>query len=360
MKYLYKLPQRRFPYEELVNVNAKRSTLDSEYQLLDTGIFADDNYFDCFIEVAKESPEELLFRCTAYNRGKKAANLHIVPQVWFRNTWAWTKNGIDKKPSIRQTSPLTAQTAHHTLGKQYIQYAPSPSSGNADSDVHPSLLFTENETNTKLLYGSKNAQPYVKDAFHRQIVDGEKSATNPKGSGTKSCAWYSFADGDGVPPGQCAVVRFRVSREQTEYLDEELFDDVFDKRQAEADDFYANISPLPMSDDLRNIQRQAYSGMLWCKQFYHFVWEQWANGDETQIPPPPERRAVRNSQWKHMHIDDILSMPDSWEYPFFAAWDTAFHCIPLAQIDPEFSKKQLDILTREWYGPNSISHRISP
>lgn len=211
------------------------------------------------------------------------------------------------------------------------------------------MLFTENETNLHALYGSENPQPFVKDAFHRHIVDRERGAVNPRCRGSKLGCWYAFDEDEGVPSGECAVVRFRLSKKYEGYLDEELFDDVIEKRRIEADEFYWRISPLPMTDDLRNIQRQALSGMLWCKQYYHFVWDQWANGDKGQIAPPPGRKGVRNSKWRHLFIDDILSMPDSWEYPFFAAWDTAFHCIPLAMVDPEFAKKQLDLLTREWY-----------
>ena len=348
MKYLYKLPQRKFPYEKLVSENAKRGKLEREYQLIDTGIFEEDKYFDCFIEIAKEDQDELLFRCTAYNRGSEAAPLHIVPQIWFRNTWAWKNELEGKKPSIRQIAPLTAQTSHDKLGHQFIQLSPSPGVGNSDVDVQPKMLFTENDTNLNKLYDTKNPQPYVKDAFHRYIVDGERSAINPRVRGTKSCAWYPFDEAEGVLPGECAVVRFRLSKKYEGYLDEEYFDEIIEKRRVEADEFYWRISPLPMSEDLRNIQRQAFSGMLWCKQYYNFVWDQWANGDESQIKPPPGRKAIRNSQWKHLYLDDVLSMPDSWEYPFFAIWDTAFHCIPLAMIDPEFAKKQLDLFTREW------------
>ncbi|MCJ1472212.1 hypothetical protein MMC13_000859 [Lambiella insularis] len=351
MKYLYKYPQKRFPYEDLVAESARRGKEDKEYQIIDTGVFDDNRYWDIFIETAKDGvdEEELLFRVTAYNRGPVAAPLHIIPHVWFRNTWAWGHDKGVKKPSIRQIAPMTAQTKHCKLGDRFFQLSPSPGTGPSGQDVQPQMLFTENDTNHKALYGSKNLQPYVKDAFHRAIVDGERGAINPHCKGTKSAAWYAFDEGDGVAPGECAVVRFRLSKKYEGYLDEELFDDIIEQRRQEADEFYYRISPLPMADDLRNIQRQALSGMLWTKQHYHFIWEQWANGDPATPPPPPGRKAVRNQNWKHMHLDDILSMPDSWEYPFFAAWDTAFHCIPLAMVDPEFAKKQLDILTREWY-----------
>ncbi|KAI0013280.1 Six-hairpin glycosidase [Xylariaceae sp. FL0662B] len=351
MKYLYKYPQKAFPYEDLLKRNAERSKLEKEYQITDTGIFEEDRYWDIVIETAKEAddPDEILFRVTAWNRGPDPAPLHIIPHVWFRNTWAWGREPEDKKPNISLQGENMAKSKHYKLGDRYVLLSPSPGVGISGEDVEPELIFTENDTNYDLLYGQQNKVPYVKDAFHRHIVDGEKEAVNPAKTGTKCAAWFQFNESGGVGPGECAVVRFRFSRKGETYLDEEEFDDIIEKRREEADDFYYRISPLPMSDDLRNIQRQAFSGMMWCKQYYQFIWDQWANGDPAQPPPPPERSAVRNSQWKHLYIDDILSMPDSWEYPFFAAWDSAFHCIPLAMIDPDFAKKQIDLFTREWY-----------
>ncbi|KAJ5784638.1 uncharacterized protein N7503_009850 [Penicillium pulvis] len=351
MKFLYKYPQNKFPYEQLVEENAKRSRLEPEYQILDTDAFKDNRYWDIFIETAKEGDDadELLFRVIAYNRGPDPAPLHIVPQVWFRNTWSWGYEKQGEKPVIKEEGPRVAKSSHHKLGERYACFAPSPPVGSGDEDIQPELLFTENETNNEKLWGTKNDQPYVKDAFHRYIVDDEKDAVNPAKEGTKLAAWYAFDDGDEVPPGECAVVRFRFSLKKNDFVDEEELDDVIEARRAEADDFYHHISPLPMSDDLRNIQRQAFSGMMWCKQYYNFIYDQWSTGDPAEIPPPPGRKGIRNEQWRHLHIDDILSMPDSWEYPFFAAWDTAFHCIPLAMMDPDFAKKQLDLMTREWY-----------
>lgn len=351
MKYLYKLPQRRFPYEDLIQTNAKRGRDEREYNIMDTDAFKDDRYFDIFIETAKETDdeEELLFRVTAYNRGPEPAPLHIIPHMWFRNTWSWGREPPNKKPSIRIVGPMTAQSKHPKLGTRFFQLSPSPGCGPDADDVQPQLMFTENDTNVQALYGGRNKQPYVKDAFHRWIVDEEKGAINPRCHGTKCAAWYAFSEGDGVPPGDCAVVRFRLSRKFDGYLNEELLDDIMEQRRAEADEFFWRISPLPVNEDLRNIQRQALSGMMWTKQHYHFIWDQWANGDPGQPPPPEGRKAIRNANWKHMYLDDVLSMPDSWEYPFFAAWDTSFHCIPLAMIDPDFAKKQLDLLTREWY-----------
>ncbi|KND94276.1 hypothetical protein TOPH_01031 [Tolypocladium ophioglossoides CBS 100239] len=351
MKFLYKYPQKKFPYEDLLKENAKLSKEDKEYQIIDTGIFDEDRYWDIFIETAKErdDPDELLFRVTAWNRGPAPAPLHIVPHVWFRNTWSWGREARDKKPSIGIHTETSAKSKHHSLGDRFFILSPSPGVGSSGEDVLPKLMFTENDTNFKTLYDQENKQPYVKDAFHRFIVDGEKGAINPAKTGTKCAAWFNFNEDGGVDPGECAVVRFRFSKKDLTFLDEEEFDNIIEKRREEADEFYYRISPLPMTDDLRNIQRQAFSGMMWTKQHYHFIWDQWAKGDPSMPPPPPDRMGIRNSQWKHMHCDDILSMPDSWEYPFFAAWDSAFHCIPLAMIDPDFAKKQLDLFTREWY-----------
>lgn len=279
MKYLYKYPQQEFPYKDLVAENAKRGRNDREYQLIDTGVFDESRYWDIFIEIAKETDEELLFRATAWNRGPEAAPLHIVPHVWFRNTWSWGHEEAGKKPSIRQIAPLAAQSKHWKLGDRFFQLSPSPACSRNGQDVQPQLIFTENDTNYSTLYGGRNPQPYVKDAFHRYIVDGEHGAINPRCTGTKSAACYAFDEGEGVAPGDCAVVRFRLSKKYEGYLDEELLDDVIEQRRTEADEFYWRVSPSPMADDLRNIQRQALSGMLWTKQYYHFIWDQWANGD---------------------------------------------------------------------------------
>jgi hypothetical protein len=352
MKYLYKYPQKAFPYEDLLKENARRGKQDKEYQLIDTGIFEEDRYWDIFIETAKddEDPDELLFRVTAWNRGPEPAPIHIVPQVWFRNTWAWGREPEDMKPAIQQHGEENmAKSTHHSLGDRYVVLSPSPGVGPSGEDVNPELMFTENDTNTELLYDVPNKQPYVKDAFHRYIIDGEKDAVNPAKTGTKCAAWFPFNEGGGVAPGECAVVRFRFTKRDDPYIDEDEFDELIERKREEADEFYYRISPLPMNDDLRSIQRQAFAGMMWCKQHYLFIWDQWANGDPTQPPPPPSRKGIRNQAWRHLHCDDILSMPDSWEYPFFAAWDTSFHCITLAMIDPEFAKKQLDLFTREWY-----------
>jgi glycogen debranching enzyme len=254
-------------------------------------------------------------------------------------------------PEIHKQSKTVMVSEHWKLGKRYLHFATSIDC-EGEEDVIPELLFTNNETNKVRLYGAnQNDSMYVKDAFHEYIVDENQQAVNPRHSGTKSGAWFAFERGSGIPAGDYVVVRFKLTNKDPgdSELDEEEFDQLFDIREDEADDFYYNISPLPLADELRKIQRQAWAGMLWTKQFYHFVQSQWSTGDPNQPPPPPERANLRNSEWKHLHVDDILSLPDKWEYPFFAAWDTAFHCIPLAMIDPEFAKKQLDLMTREWY-----------
>ncbi|CAN6674279.1 hypothetical protein TRVA0_051S00430 [Trichomonascus vanleenenianus] len=361
MKMLYKYPQKKFPYEELISENAKRSREELEFEIGDTGVFDDDRYFDIFMEMAKDkdNEEELEFRITAYNRGPEAAPLHIIPQVWFRDTWSWGWEN-KPKPEVRLASAsasgeedIVFETDHYKLGARYVQFATSPGVCDDGEDVTPTPMFTENATNEPRLYNVASDDKYFKDAFHDFVIDADQKAINPEQRGTKAGAWYAFDAGDGIPPGDFVTVRFRFTNKPVAdraVLDERRFDAIVDRRQDEADDFYYKLSPLPMSDELRNVQRQAFSGMLWTKQFYQFIHHQWSLGDPgSKLPPPEERKYVRNTEWRHLHIDDVLSMPDKWEYPFFAAWDTAFHCLPLAMIDPEFAKKQLDLLTREWY-----------
>lgn len=361
MKYLYKYPQKKYPYEQLVQESTNRSREDYEFELEDTGVFDENRYFDIFIEMAKdgENSEELLFRVTAYNRGPESAPLHIIPQVWFRNTWDW---GIPEekdhpKPQLAKQGRYLVRSDHWRLGERYVEYSQSPGVGEKGKDVDPELMFTENSTNKKRLYGVQNDHEFCKDGFHDHIIDGSPDTVNPRHKGTKSGAWYAFDEQGGIPPGDFVTVRFKFTNQPPEedydvdecVFDEGKFDWVMDRRQDEADEFYFQISPLPMTDELRDIQRQALSGMLWNKQFYHFIHDQWLKGDPAQPPPPPDRKNVRNENWQHLHTDDILSMPDKWEYPFFASWDSAFHCIPLAMVDPDFGKRQLDLLTREWY-----------
>lgn len=351
MKFLYKYPQTKFPYEKLVEENGKRSRLEKEYEITDTGIFDDNKYFDVVYEMAKsdDDPEELLFRITAYNRSNEAAPLHILPQLVLRNTWSWGHEESKKgKPSLNQEGDSSIKLDHQKFGERYLIFAPAPGITEDSPDVEPKLLFTENVTNQKRLYDQENELKYVKDAFHDYIVDGVESAVNPEKNGTKSAAVFSFNQDGGVPGNDYVTIRYKFSKKNLD-IDELEFDEVFARRQDEADSFYWKVSPLPISDELRQVQRQAFAGLLWTKQFYHFVHSYWSRGDPNTPAPPENRANGRNKDWKHLYIDDILSLPDKWEYPFFAAWDTAFHCIPFAMIDPEFAKKQLDLMTREWY-----------
>lgn len=350
MKFLYKYPHAKFPYEQLVEENGKRSRLEQEYEITDTGIFDEGRYFDVVHEVAKsdDDPEELLFRITAYNRGPESAPLHIMPHVVFRNTWAWGTESTSRKPTMKATDEYTIEVDHPKFGPRKMVFAPAPGVTDGSDDVEPVLLFTENETNKKHLYNQENEAEYVKNAFHDRIVSDDETAVNPKHEGTKACAWFSFDQDGGVPAGDYVTIRYKLSKSGGE-IDELEFDNVFGRRQDEADAFYWKVSPLPLSNQLRQVQRQAFAGLLWTKQFYYFVHNYWLGGDPNHPPPPENRANGRNKDWKHLFIDDVLSLPDKWEYPFFAAWDTAFHCIPFAMIDPEFAKKQLVLLTREWY-----------
>ncbi|PLB55845.1 family 63 glycoside hydrolase [Aspergillus steynii IBT 23096] len=346
MKYLYKYPQREFPYDKLVRENANRSVEEPEYSLVDTEIFEADRYWDIFIEVAKEGDdeEELIFRVVAYNRGPEPAPLHIVPQIWFRNTWGWGRKSEHPKPTLAKASDLAIVSDHLKLERTYLLFSPSPGTGADTDDVLPEFLFTENDTNSEALSLGPNPTPHVKDAFHRYIVDGQSTAVNAKQTGTKSAVWYAF-DNPGVPPGECAVVRFRLSKNHKDYIDEEELDNIIEQRKDEADDFYYKVNPRPMSDDLRNIQRQAFASILWSKQHYYFVWDHWINGD----PVRPVNRRNIDQQWRHMHLDDIFSVRDSWEYPFSSAWDSGFSGITLAMIDPQLAKDQLLLCTSERY-----------
>ena len=346
MKFLYKYPQSEFPYAQLIEENSRRDRNVTEFEILDTDAFDDERYWDVFVEYAKDADneEEVLLRLTAYNRGPDSADLHVIPQVWFRNTWSW--NSDVEKPILQAESDSVVQLQEPKLGNRWVQFSDSPGSTDDDADVKPTLLFTENETNFEEIWNKKSGEgKYFKDGFHKHIIQKKETVNNER-QGTKMGAWYKF---ENVPSGECVVVRFKLTNKIDEYLDEEQFDTTISQRLAEADDFYWHVSPIPMADDLRNIQRQALGGMLWTKQFYMFIWEQWANGDELGMPPPESHKTLRNQDWRHMYAVDILSMPDKWEYPYFATWDTAFQCIPLAIVDPEFAKRQLDVLTREWY-----------
>lgn len=343
MRYLYKYPRRTFPYTQLVEENRRRSRKDFEFELLDTGIFENNNYFDVFVEYAKASPEDILIQIKAINRGAEARTLHLLPTLWFRNTWAWDFGKERDKPWL--TASQTAdhlsviEAFHPTLGSRWLYC----------EDI-PNLLFTNNETNFERLFGVSNASPYVKDGINDYVIHNQKDAINPSQTGTKFSAHYQLA----LTPGAMQTVRLRLrdshataSNGKTELFGQE-FEATFHDRQQEADEFYQRICPSPLSEEMRKIQRQAFAGMLWNKQFYHYVIHDWLNSDPTN-PAPPERKHGRNHEWTHLYNDDVLSMPDKWEYPWFAAWDLAFHCIPLTLLDPEFAKRQLSVLMREWY-----------
>ncbi|MEH1840684.1 MAG: glucosidase [Nostoc sp.] len=337
MKFLYKYPQQAFPYTQLVEENRRRSKQEPEFELLDTGVFAQDRYFDVFVEYAKASAEDILIQITIANRGSEAKPLRLLPSLWFRNTWSW--DGKTKKPILKvlkSEADFSIIEASHPEMSNYWLY----SQGAAE------LLFTENETNFQRLYGVENTSPYVKDGFHEYAIHNRTDAVNPNRMGTKFAADYKLM----IPPGATQTVRLRLADSSNiadPFGDE--FEKIFSDRIKEADEFYQRITPFQLSDDERIIQRQAFAGMLWSKQFYLYIIEDWLKGDPATLTPPDSRRSVRNADWVHVYIDDVLSMPDTWEYPWFAAWDLAFHTIPLAMIDPDFAKRQLQRLTREWY-----------
>ncbi|KAI8354397.1 Six-hairpin glycosidase-like protein [Mortierella sp. GBAus27b] len=348
MKYLYKYPQAPFPYEQLVNESTRRSRTEPEYELLDTGVFDQDKYFDVFVEYAKdaEDVDDVYIKITAHNRGPQDAPLTIIPQVWFRNNWSWFPAGEVQVPSLKKTGTLTIEAQHESLGHRWIHYEAAPKGA---KDGHPELIFTDNESNIKKLFNADNTHPFVKDGFHEYVINGNKDAINHQANqGTKAAGVYRF---DNVPAGGHVEVRVRLTgqRHASHGVDLKAFDKVVHDRVHEMEQFYSHLSIKNISEDLRHIQRQALAGMLWSKQWYHFDQRSWRKGDPIGPAPPPERHELRNKEWKHMYIDDILSMPDKWEYPFFAAWDMAFHTVPLSIVDPTFAKKQLDLLTREWY-----------
>jgi Glycosyl hydrolase family 63 C-terminal domain len=337
MKALYKYPHQAFPYGQLVEENRRRDRHQPEFELLDTGVFNENRYFDVFVEYAKQTAEDVLIQITVINRGPAAKTLHLLPTLWFRNTWSG--DGDSQKPTLQamgtDNDGKCIEAWHPTLGKRWLYVE-----GNAD------LLFTENETNRERIFKTSNPTPYVKDGINNYVVGGHRESVNPDQTGTKSAAHYVLT----LLPGASQTIHLRLS--DVPNLIAPLgneFDAAFSARQQEADAFYQHITPFPLSEDRRNVQRQAFAGMLWCKQYYHYVVEDWLKGDRDAPQPPPERKRGRNREWFHLYTDDILSMCDKWEYPWFAAWDLAFHCITLAMIDADFAKYQLDVLTREWY-----------
>ena len=343
MKALYKYPQAEFPYARLVEENRRRGKNDPEFELLDTGVFNDNRYFDVFMEYAKAGPDDILIRITAANRGPEAATLHLLPTLWYRNTWIWgcKHDGCWIKPRIIPAGDSTLLGEHVNFGKHWLVAGPGP------DKKAPQFLFTDNETNTKELYGGDNYTPFVKDAFHDYIVHGKTDAVNPESVGTKVAAYYKLE----IPAGKEVVLRLRLSSQDLtpqKNLGQE-FDDIFAARQREADEFYATLITPQLSSPETNIVRQAYAGLLWSKQFYHYIVYDWLTGDPQQPVPPAPRRHGRNADWKHVYSRDVISMPDTWEYPWFAAWDLAFHMIPFTKLDSQFAKDQLVLLLREWY-----------
>jgi hypothetical protein len=341
MRALYKYPQRAFPYAELVAETHRRGRRDPEFELIDTGIFKENRYFDVTGEYAKAGPEDVVIRVAATNRGPDAAPVHLLPTLWFRNTWAWGRD--DRRPELRAVeressvgkrgAPRLIRAAHHDLGEYWLA-----------CEGAPALLFTENETNFRRLWNVPNRTPYVKDGINNAAVTGETGAVNPDGVGTKAAAHYIFT----VAPGETRAVLLRLSKRRAPAPFADAAE-VFATRQAEADAFYRAFGAEEMSDDARQVQRQAFAGLLWSKQFYHYNIEQWLEGDPAGPRPPKQRKSGRNAEWRHLNNADVISMPDTWEYPWYAAWDLAFHCIPLAMVDPEFAKQQLVLLMREWY-----------
>lgn len=338
-KWLYKYPQRAFPYADLVAENARRKANPRafEYELLDTGIFAESRYFDVQVEYAKASPADVAVRIQVTNCGPDDASIQVLPTLWFRNTWSWSPNA--PKPSLRAVPGPTGRTAVvrcselDELGEVRLY-----------CDGAPELLFTENETNNQRLFGSPNASPFTKDAFDRYVVHGEQGAVNPARVGTKAAAQYELT----VPAGQTATLRLRFATAELADPFGAAFDQTFTARRAEADAFYAAVNPVAPAPEQLALQRQAYAGMLWCKQLFYYVVADWLDGDPAGPRPPDSRLTGRNSAWRHYYSQDVLSMPDTWEYPWFAAWDSAFHVIVLATIDPEDAKRQLRVLALQW------------
>lgn len=342
MKMLYKYPHKAFPYQDLISVNKKRSSQEPEYELLDTGIFNENRYFDIFIEYAKDDPNDILMKITAFNRGPEAAPLHILPTAWFRNTWSWgypagPMGDVPVKPSLyRVPSPenSTLLELHHAGAGVHYLYI--------EGDVD--CLFTENESNSQLLFNQPNASHYVKDAFHRFLINKETGAVNPKKAGTKVAAHFKQV----IAPGESFEIKLRLSKKP---LSDPFgkYDEIFKLRMQEADEFYNNVQKHILDADQKQIQRQAFAGMLWSKQFYYFDIPQWLEGDPIAPKRPIPRRTTRDMDWIHLVNFDIISMPDTWEYPWYASWDLAFHCLPLVIVDPDFAKRQLILMTREWY-----------
>src|SRR5579859_504253 len=330
MKALYKYPQAEFPYARLLEENRRRNRQQPEFELLDTGVFEQDRYFDIFAEYAKADTDDILIRITAVNRGPEAATLHLLPTLWFRNTWSWGRSGEGYWPKAKlfRSDERHIAAEHASLGKFQLEF-----------EAGAELLFTENETNFERLYGLRTGKLYVKDSFHDYIIHGLREAVNPGGVGTKAAVYYKLE----LPVGGRREITLRLHDGNAAAPVPALFE----RRIREADEFYAELPAG--SDTAKNISRQAYAGLLWTKQFYYYAVADWLEGDPAQPPPCADRQTGRNSDWTHLYNRDVISMPDNWEYPWYAAWDLAFHMVPFAQLDPCFAKDQLILLLREWY-----------
>ena len=330
MKMLYKYPHQAFPYLPLVQENRRRNRQQPEFELIDTGIFDNNAYFDVFIEYAKADPSDVLIKITAYNRGSVAAPLHLLPTLWFRNLWCW---GYDEEKPLTRVADTGAHAEVHYKELDYYVYY----------EGRPELLFCENETNYQRLYQQPNTTPYPKDSIHEYVVKGNKQAVNPQQQGSKMALHYATT----LAPGEAYTVKIRLQTQQNDPWAD--YDAVFQQRQEEADLFYADLQAGVKEEDLRRVQRQAYAGMLWSKQHYHYDVNRWLKGDIRTPEVSGRRLHGRNSQWKHLVNNNIISMPDKWEYPWYAAWDLAFHCVPLARLDAAFAKRQLELMLREYY-----------
>ena len=331
MKMLYKYTQNEFPYDEITAENERRTRMDPEYELMDTGIFEDDKYFDIYIEYAKADKNDILIKISVVNRGPEVAELTVLPTAWFRNIWSWGYG--DAEPKMSQESKTSIKIEHDLL-PVYRLY----------SDTEQEILFCNNETNTKRLYDQPNASKYTKDGIHEYVVNGLKKMVNPAKTGTKAAVNYKLS----VKPGATSVIRLRLSDKDIASPFEQ-YETIFFDRVKEADEFYDVVQNGVEDPELKMIQRQAYAGMMWCKQFYYFNINQWLKGDPSMKDLPTSRVTGRNNHWSHLNNSNVISMPDKWEYPWYAAWDLAFHCIPIARIDPFFAKRQLTIMLREYY-----------
>ena len=334
MKYLYKYPQAAFPYNDLVAENRRRGKLDREYELLDTRIFREGRYFDVFVEYAKGGVEDILIRITAWNRGPEPATLHVLPTVWFRNTWSWGYGA--PKPALKRcgSGQAVIELNEPYYGRRWIVFG-----------ENPPLRFTDNDTNYRRLFAYDGGSQYTKDGIGDFVVNGRLEAVNPAETGTKAAAHYEFK----IAPGAKATIKARLTDSVATGGVAEEFDEIFEVRQEEAEKFYSTLISDNLSADAKNVTRQAFAGLLWSKQFYHYVISDWLRGDPAGPEPPQGHRSGRNREWRHLYNADVISMPDKWEYPWYASWDLAFHCVALARLDADFAKEQLALMLREWY-----------